>query len=41
MSKLLTTPVSRLICFGGAKTCTNAVTSLDPVEDNISLGFGE
>ena len=39
MSKLLKTPVSRLICFGSAKACTNAVQTNNIREDFVSLGF--
>jgi hypothetical protein len=41
MSKHLATPTSRLVCFGGGKACTNAVSSpIDP-EDRPGLGFGQ
>lgn len=33
MSKLLKTPVSRLICFGGAKAHTNTVDIGEPELD--------
>jgi hypothetical protein len=41
MSKHLATPTSRLVCFGGGKACTNAVSSPIEPEDRPGLGFGE
>lgn len=32
---------SRLICFGSARTNTNADFDEDPVEDNVILGYPE
>jgi hypothetical protein len=39
MSKHVALPTSRLICFGAAKVCTNAVVSPKNPEDQIGLGF--
>jgi hypothetical protein len=33
------TPTSRLICFGDAKACTNAVFNPDNAEEIPLLGF--
>lgn len=38
MSKPLSPPISRLICLGGAKACTNVAVGSIP-EDNPELGF--
>lgn len=40
MSKHLSNPTSRLICFGGAKACTNA-TDVGHDEDDPRFGYGE
>ncbi len=40
MSKRSETPTSRLICFGGAKACTNAI-KVGEGEPDPELGFGE
>jgi hypothetical protein len=39
MSKLFKMPSPRLICFGGAKACTNAVVADNQAEDGHILGF--
>ncbi|MFZ5683387.1 MAG: hypothetical protein ACOY9C_02000 [Pseudomonadota bacterium] len=39
MSKRLTTPMSRLICFGSAKASTNAFRDEPIPEDVPELGF--
>jgi hypothetical protein len=39
MSKHVETPTSRLICFGGAKACTNAQVTSNIREDFVSLGY--
>lgn len=36
MSKLFTTPTSRLICFGGAKACTNSPIGEVAPEDDFN-----
>lgn len=41
MSKHLLSPVSRLICVGGAKRSTNAVVDQPNPEINPELGFGD
>ena len=41
MSKRLDTPTSRLICFGSARSCTNAVIDLPNPEDDPEQGFGD
>ena len=38
MFKMLLTPTSRLICFGGAKACTNLGVGPIP-EDDPEQGF--
>jgi hypothetical protein len=40
MSKHVSLPTSRLICFGGAKACTNAVINGEGEQD-LGYGFGE
>ena len=40
MSTHLSNPVSRLICLGNAKACTNSAEVGDP-EINPKKGFGE
>ncbi len=40
MSKHVATPTSRLICFGGAKACTNTVDIGEP-ELDPDFGQGE
>jgi hypothetical protein len=41
MTKLFKARTSRVICFGGAKACTNAVETNNVAEDNLILGFNE
>jgi|GEM_PF-5780881 len=41
MSMSAVLPVSRLICFGGAKACTNALVLAANPEDVIGLGFND
>lgn len=41
MSKHVALPTSRLICFGGAKACTNSSSNPDNPEDIVGLGFGD
>lgn len=41
MPKHLQTPVSRLICVGGARCSTNAVVDLPNPEINPELGFSD
>jgi len=41
MSKHLHSPVSRLICAGGAKRSTNAVVELPNPEIDPEYGFGD
>ncbi len=38
MSKHVALPTSRLICFGGAKACTNAIVY--PLNPEDEAGFG-
>lgn len=39
MSKHAQTPTSRLICFGGAKACTNSVVTNNVKEEFLGLGI--
>lgn len=41
MSKHYDLPTSRLICFGGAKACTQASADDNPIEDGVVLGYPE
>lgn len=39
MSKIIETPTTRLICFGGAKAHTNAPGGLNSPEEDISVKY--